>query len=269
MKKILCTIMAIALIFALCAVSASAESTIDVYVTIANGNIVLAMEKITVTDNDGDGALTINDALYAAHEKAFTGGAAAGYASVQSDWGLSLSKLWGIENGGSYGYMINDASAFSLVDPINSGDSIYAFVYTDTASWSDTYSFFDIKSADILAGGTVSLTLSASGYDENWAPVILPASGATITINGEKTAYVTDANGKVEVKLENSGDYIISAVSDSTTLVPPIAKVSVKPSLISSNPSTADSDIVLYATIAVFTLAGALILVQKSRRHEK
>ena len=57
---------------------------------------MLAMEKITVADNDGDGALTINDALYAAHEKAFTGGAAAGYASVQSDWGLSLSKLWGI-----------------------------------------------------------------------------------------------------------------------------------------------------------------------------
>ena len=75
---------------------------------VANGGLELANSEVTVTDIDGDGALTINDALCAAHESYFKGGAAAGYASEMSDYGLMLTKLWGIENGGSYGYYVHE-----------------------------------------------------------------------------------------------------------------------------------------------------------------
>ncbi|MBO7666544.1 MAG: hypothetical protein J6S70_03845, partial [Clostridia bacterium] len=96
-------------------------------------------------DADADGVLTISDALYAAHEAAYEGGAAAGFAAATTEYGLSLTKLWGVENGGSYGYFVNDNSAMSLADPLSDGDEVVAFIYT-AADWSDAYSFFDVKS---------------------------------------------------------------------------------------------------------------------------
>ena len=45
-------------------VQAAEKNSAEVYVTVAdeNGNLSLAYEKITVTDNDNDGALTVKDA---------------------------------------------------------------------------------------------------------------------------------------------------------------------------------------------------------------
>ncbi len=268
MKKTAAILIAISFIFGMFAISTNADTTADVYVTIANGDLKIAMEKVSVSDIDGDGIISVNDALYAAHEKCYEGGAAAGYSAVQSDWGLSLAKLWGVENGGSYGYMINDSMAMSLSDELKNGDHLYAYVFTDTAGWSDSYSFFDIKTVDILEGKTVTLTLSASGFDENWAPVVLPLAGAVITLNGEKTSFVTDANGKADVTLEKNGEYIISAVSDSMTLVPPVALAIARPALLSGNPSTDDADTAVFVAMAIIALAGAAMLI-KTRRYEK
>ncbi|MBQ6171930.1 MAG: LPXTG cell wall anchor domain-containing protein [Clostridia bacterium] len=268
MKKTAAILIAVSFIFGMFAISANADTTADVYVTIANGDLKIAMEKVSVSDIDGDGIISVNDALYAAHEKYYEGGASAGYSAVQSDWGLSLAKLWGVENGGSYGYMINDSMAMSLSDELKNGDHLYAYVFTDTVGWSDSYSFFDIKTVDILEGKTVTLTLSASGFDENWAPVVLPLAGAVITLNGEKTSFVTDENGKANVTLEKNGEYIISAVSDSMTLVPPVALAIARPALLSGNPSTDDADTVVFVAMAILALAGAAMLI-KSRRYEK
>ena len=51
-----------ALICLACGVSAAAADTAAVYVTVADGNLKLAQEQIEVTDTDGDGKLTVNDA---------------------------------------------------------------------------------------------------------------------------------------------------------------------------------------------------------------
>ena len=128
-----------------------------------DGKLVLVLEKIDLSDADGDGTITINDALYLAHEAEFEGGAAAGYASEQSDYGLSLTKLWGCENGGSYGYYVNDASAMSLADPVKDGDRINAFVYTDLKTWSDKYCYFDKASVTAQSGESFSLVLTGAG----------------------------------------------------------------------------------------------------------
>ena len=91
MKKLLSILTTVAVICCLLGVSAAADASAKVYVTVANGGLELANSEVTVTDIDGDGALTINDALYAAHESYFKGGAAAGYASEMSDYGLMLT----------------------------------------------------------------------------------------------------------------------------------------------------------------------------------
>ena len=70
-------------------------------VSIANGTLVLTEAAVDVTDIDGDGALTINDALIAAHTAYYTDGAD-GYAAANGDYGLAITKLWGVENGGSF-----------------------------------------------------------------------------------------------------------------------------------------------------------------------
>ncbi|MBQ8177462.1 MAG: hypothetical protein IJ035_10560 [Oscillospiraceae bacterium] len=268
MKKLIAAVSAIALTFS-AAFTAFAAETADVYVTISDGTgaIPLAQEKITVTDVDADGALTINDALFSAHEEHYNGGAAAGYASGETEYGLSLNKLWGVENGGSYGYYVNHASAMSLGDSVADGDYINAYAYSDLTAWSDAYCWFDIDTAELTAGGEIALTLSYAGYDADWNPVTSFVDGAVITVNGEKTSLTTDSQGKVEIKLDEAGEYIISAVSDTQTLVPPVCKVTVTAASSDSTttaPATGNSTSGLVAVTAI-ALAAALL----TKKNEK
>lgn len=197
-----------------------------VFVTISDdqGNIVLANEAFDVSDSDGDGVISIADALFAAHEAKFEGGVEAGFAAADMGYGLSLTRLWGVENGGSYGYYVNNASAMSLADAVAEGDDVYAYVYTDLETWSDTYAYFDTIRA--VNSGELNLTLNAVTFDADYNPVSVPVEGAIITIDGEDTEFVTDAEGKVSIQLGEGNDFLISARSDSMTLVPPICVVS-------------------------------------------
>lgn len=227
MKKTLAAILALVLcLSAAMAPVAAAEST-NIYVTISNaGTLEAVRESVSVTDTDGDGALTINDALYCAHEKLYEGGAEAGYTAAETEYGLSMTKLWGVDNGGSYGYYLNNASAWSLADEVKSGDHVYAFSYSDLTAWSDAYSFFDRQTAEVAVGGKLELTLSSAGYDAEWNPVTLPCEGAVVTAGGAE--YTTDAKGAVSVSFEKAGTYIVTASSESVTLVPPVCVVTVR-----------------------------------------
>ena len=107
---------------ALCFASCGEAKGPFVYVTVAdeNGEIVARYEKVEFTDG-----MTVDSALSALHAEKCEGG----YASAESAYGLSMTKLWGVENGGSYGYYVNNASPASLADTLKEGDHIYAFVY--------------------------------------------------------------------------------------------------------------------------------------------
>ena len=222
MKKSLSIALAILLALILCG-GALAE-TVYVSISCGDGSLPLPNAEIEVSDLDGDGALTINDALIAAHNAAFEGGAAAGYATEMTDYGLSMIKLWGEENGGSYGYYVNDASAFSLSDPIADGDYIHAYAFQDLEGWTDTYCYFDY--ADV-SEESFQLTLTALVYDENWVQVPTAVEGAIITINGEDSAFITAADGTVDLSISEPGEYVISARSESMTLVPPVWVVTI------------------------------------------
>ncbi len=271
MKKIISlilTALTAMTVIACVAVPCAAGNEAFVYVTIVdgNGNLALTQKQVTVTDVDNDGKLTVNDALYCAHEQNYSGGASAGYASSQSSYGLSLDKLWGVQNGGAYGYYVNDAMAMSLADTVTNGDFINAFVYTDTTAWSDTYCFFSSSVASSVAGGKILLTLNCLGYDAQSSSFVnMPIEGATITVNGAATEYKTDANGSVYLKIDKAGTYVVSATSTSKNLVPPVLTLSVT----AAAPETGDTELWILAApaLALTALLGAAFVYR--RKHDE
>ncbi len=249
MKKALSLFLALFVLLTVFCLPGTAQAdsalTAAVRVTVSDGsgNLVMAQELIDVTDADGDGTLTINDALIAAHEAKYTGGASAGYASAETEYGLSLTKLWGVENGGSYGYYLNNALAMSLGDPVKDGDCLHAYVYKDTVSYTDTFSYFDTAYVNAVVGDTLELTLYAIGFDENYNPVSSPVAGATVLVNGSALETLTDATGKIQITVEAAGDILVSASSDAGNLVPPACRVlvSVPGTNTTEAPTSADS----------------------------
>lgn len=227
MKKLITLLLSLLL----CSCVALAEApalTAEIFVSITDdsGALVMAYAPVTVTDTDADGVLTICDALTAAHAAGHPDGAAA-FGTVATEYGLSMTRLWGTENGGSYGYCLNDQSAWSLADPIAAGDHVKAYAYTDLIAWSDMYCCFDVSALTVPAQSEVTLTLRANGYDEMWNPVVLPVANAAITLNGLETGLVTDAQGMVTLPAGEPGEYVVSAFSTEQTLVAPVCILTV------------------------------------------
>lgn len=221
----------------------TAAEPIDVFVTIADGGEIVtdktgapvAQTKVTVSDIDRDGTLTVNEALYAAHEALYEGGAEASYSTFTGDCGLSLAKLWGRGTEGvaaSAGYYRNHTGCYSLTDAVAEGDYITAFNYYDTSYYSDTYAYFGDDAITAKEGSTITLTLYALGYDEDWNQVPAPHPGASVSVLGNDgfEEVLTAADGKVQIKLDgtfHTGTYYIKAYKDDHSLVPAISKLTV------------------------------------------
>ena len=265
MKKVITLFTTLALLLSLLAIGANASeqqtsTSVEIptaYVTVAvKGTLVATQVAVILEDKDGDGSITVNDALYAVHEKSYDGGADAGYGYYTGDYGLSMSKLWGDESG-SFGYYLNNTSCMSLADPVKDGDHVTAFVYA-SADWSDVYTYFDIPSATCEPDGQITLTLMAAGYDENWNPITYPVEGATLTFNGTKIGLVTDAEGKVTISPEGTGTHVFSAVHDQLTIVPPVCTVTV------NKPESGCQSVAAVSLVALLPLAYLCI-----KRREK
>ena len=231
MKKIMALVLSVLLVLSvgMLFVSADDVESADVFVTISDetGKLVVPYETVTVTDIDKDGALTVNDTLYAAHEAFYKGGAAAGFATENTKWGLSLKKLWGTENGGSYGYMVNDKMANSMTDVVKADDYVAAYVFTDPKGLSDKYSYFDKKTVEPECAAVVNLTLSKNDFDKDWNAITVPVNGAELTVNGTPTGAVTDDDGRANLTFDKNGEYLVSAVAKDQVITPPVCLVKV------------------------------------------
>lgn len=234
MKKALSLILALVMALSVCTVAfAGGDGGTNVTVTISDkGSLVVVNKTVSVTDADKDGSLTINDALILAHDKFYDGGSAKGYEYTVTTGqyaGISMVKLWGDTNKGSLGYYVNDLMSMSLADPVKDGDYVYAFSHKDADTYSDNYAYFDKKEAEAETYSEVELTLSKIVF-ENWDPVVMPAEGAMILIDGKETGVVTDKDGKATVTVTSFGDCVISAKStaEGTILTPPACSVSAK-----------------------------------------
>lgn len=261
MKKGFLFVIAISL-FLCSSVNVFAKNEIEVFVSIANGDLKIAYEKIAVYDTDEDGVLTIDDALYCAHELKYKG-ESKGYISSEGPFGTKIDMLWGVDNGGSYGYYINNSSAMSLDDAIKNHDHIYAFVYTDLSAYSDTFSFFDKQKISTTSGESFLLNLSSLAYDESWNIVSENVKDAYITINGEKTEIKTNEKGNAVLTLDKKGKYIISAVSENQVLIPSVCIVNVTESDMTATPSDKSSFVYVILSLASFVLISATVLKAK------
>ena len=221
--KVIISVMLVALMLgSLTVCFAATEEKPYAYVNIYDGKkVVLAMYKVEKSDEDGDGSWTINDALLSAHKVKCKDG----YASAASEWGTSITKLWNDESG-AFGYYLNNKMVMTDVKEKLSEtehDVIYAYVYSDTQTWSDAYTFFEENVFEGKQNDKKTLTLYYAAFDENYNQVNKPLEGATIYFDAKKTEYKTDANGKVEIELPAYSSNI-SAEKDGMTIIPPITR---------------------------------------------
>jgi hypothetical protein len=256
MKKTSILLLALTVLLCTLQLSVAAEATtVTVTISVAGKTTLHAME-VTVTDADGDGALTVSDALYAAHQAAFEGGAEAGYnAYIHKDYGLSLGKLWG-DTSGNFGYYVNHASAWGLSDPVKDGDVVDAFVYADGKYFSDQYTFFETS----VEQGVLTLTLWGAGYDADWNPITTPVVGAKIILDGEETEIVTDENGKATLTLAE-GEHLLSATAAGKTIVPPVARVNIPKAPVAAG----DGGVVMSTVLLVGAFAVVLTVLGRKQ----
>lgn len=250
---------------------------VDIYVTIANkGSVVMAQKKITVTDVNNNGFFDVDDALYAAHEAGYEGGAAAGYASYESWWGLSISMLWG-DTSYCYGYWLNNASCWSLEDTVSEGSHLVAFVYTDGDTWSDSYSRFEKFDYTATVDTALTVKLEKADYDENRNTIFTAHPGAAITVYDADmkavAASVTDnGDGTYTVVIADPGTYYVVATDSDPITVPAVCAVTVSARAVEpgnpSIPETGDSsNMVLMTAVLLISLWGMVALTMALKKR--
>ncbi len=185
----------------------------------------IAHIPVTVTDANGSGNYDIDDVLYGVHTQYYDGVAENGYASAETEYGLSLLKLWG-DDSGVFGYYKNNVSVMSLADIVTEDDNICAFVYQDKINWSDQYTYFEDSTMHSIKGQPLSVKLKKLEFNENWETVSQTVENAVITIDGNITEYKTNAQGIAEITFDTTGKHTLSAVTD-YAIVPPVSIITV------------------------------------------
>lgn len=191
---------------------------------------LMAEVPVHAVDLNTDGKIDINETFKAMHETYCPGG----FESSVGQYGLSVDKLWG-DTSGSFGYYVNNNSAWSLADEVKTGDSVKGFIYKDGIKWSDQYSWFDVNKCNAAVGKEVTLSLKAYEFDENYNPVEKAYAGATlgtVSADGTFTAFsnaVTDKDGKATISFDKDGTYVVSAKAPegASALVSPVCIVTI------------------------------------------
>lgn len=222
MKKVLSVVLALVMIlsFAACGKKEEPAKGPGCYVTIVKGDgeFAVAYEFVEFNDYNKDGKNDIDEVLKAAHA---TYGKEEDYASSNSDWGLSLNKLWGDESGAFSYYHNNQMVMTDLSEEVKEGDYVAAFVFQDKVNWSDAYSYIESTNYE---NGSLTVHVKKVGFDANWNPAMQDAEGVEVFVDGTSIG-TTGADGTVTAKV---------TVTDSTIttkgegLVPAVVKVAVK-----------------------------------------
>ena len=184
---------------------------------------ILVDKPVTVKDLDGDGQLTVDEALVAAHE-AYCPAGTDGY--KQS--GGQVQKLWNRTDAAN---PLNETNNYFIVNnvPIHSGvpnvtikdgDYLYASANADSKYWSDYFTYFDRRTAEVEAYQDLTLNLKgipsmvADVTEDSFAPrnisdisLGLWKDGTFETLDNAKT----DANGNVTLSFDKAGTYYVTA----------------------------------------------------------
>lgn len=270
---VLCTV---CLLFLAGHVAAGAErqAVRIAYVTISDGSgeMVLCHAAVTLTDENRDGKLTVNDVLWAAHEDKYPGGAAAGYLTEKGDNGESrLLRMWGEDVGEEdWNVALNNDPMKTLDTRVEAGDHIQLFHRYAPDGKENLYTYFSVCTVTVrnshLRKADLNVTARYLTYDENQLESVMPLVGVTITANGMRVDAVTDARGRASLDVSNwePGVYVISAYGGSTEIVPPLGIVQVPEP---ENP-TEHRELIWMGVIALVTVTmGAVLVAVKRRSH--
>ena len=235
-KRLLSLLLALTMALSLATTGAWAadQDSIRVTVTIANqgaiavgkNDTLMAQVPVTVTDRNGDGKFTYDEAMAAAH-KAYYEKGEAGFAMK----GNSCEMLWGNETTSLGFYRNNTMTGYINGESVEDNDDLTAFVYQDQKNWSDQYCFFDQTTVTVKSGESLTINLKGVGFDENWNTVSSPVkqAGLGVYYGGTfRTRNVsTDANGNGTISFYKAGTYVLSAKKDGAYLIPPVCIVTV------------------------------------------
>ena len=174
---------------------------------------------VAVTDEDEDGALTVYDAMVLAHRYYY--GAEDGFACEETDFGYSMTKIWGTTEGVGAFYHNGEMPWTDVrTTAVADGDQIDVILYGE--DWSDVYAAFDQTKYTAGIGTAVPMTLTYSAYDENWNAYLAPLSGGTVTaLAADGTAAASaeaDEDGNVLLTVQEAGTYQLALSSDGMTL---------------------------------------------------
>lgn len=203
------------------------NKVIKAYITISDGGKIVESQNgdlvaLAPIELIGQPTYTLDDAFKNAHEQYNKDGQSA-YGTTDSQYGPMVSKFWGVENGGNYGYQINGGDVFVMgpTQEVNDGDIIDAYIVVNDFQNIEAYAKFDKFFVETKEGEEVVLTLSKATYDENFNMVFVPVNEAQIRLEtvdptavmpGDGTAQaglMTDENGKVTFVLNKAGEYYV------------------------------------------------------------
>ena len=202
------------------AINGAAAKDIKVTMTVNNKGVVaktnegkiMAGQTVTVKDLDKDGKMSFDEALVAAH-KAYN--KKAGYATVLTEYGASVTKLWGVETFNTLFFDNGVPIASNVKDTeIKKGDKLYASINADDSYYSDWYTAFDKEKATVYAKR--ELTLNLSGFQAMAGSEVQPVKNVMIGtwVKGEFTpmdAVYTDDGGNVTLQFNKKGTYYVTA----------------------------------------------------------
>lgn len=222
-KKITSLLLSFVMLLSMVNIFAFAENdaaNITVYLTVsdegtlakANDGSVMLNKPVTVSDADGDGKVTVNEALIEAHKEynEENGYELSTYGGAQKLWGKGTTNLlFFVENVG--------LSTGVTVDTVSDGESLVASVNKDNAYYADWFTFFDETEKNVKVNEEFTLNLkgfygmtypAASAISE-----VIPNISIGLWENGSFSAIdgkTTDENGNVTLSFGKAGTYYVT-----------------------------------------------------------
>ncbi|MDD6483644.1 MAG: S-layer homology domain-containing protein [Clostridiales bacterium] len=222
-KRIFSLILSLAVILGMTQIPVIADTEAMVYFTVSNKGILAADRdenaaanlEVTVKDLNGDGKLTYDEALVAAHDEY---NSKDGYSAQINPGYTSVTKLWGVDTYNTLFFINNEGINNVAVDTVSQGDRLTASVNKDDEYYADWYTFFDSDFITVRAGEEFELTLKGhlgmAYTDEEKADIALPdveigtwENGSFAALDGKKT----DADGKAALSFDSPGTYYVTA----------------------------------------------------------
>ena len=199
-----------------CAVQVTAEpaEAITVTMTVSNRGVIakasdgsaMFNRDVNVSDLNSDGILTYDEALAAAHAAYCPNG----YASEITAWGVSVSKLWGVETMNSLFYLNDAALNFNVGDrehsALSEGDYLVASVNKDDRYYADHYTAFSKRASTATAGEAFTIQLNGT-LESNRIAIGIWTNGAFSALENASVG----ADGAVTATFTEEGAYLLTA----------------------------------------------------------